>query len=195
MTYVLGQALNYPGVAPWDGTGVDLPVDENGWPVVPGGGGEPRPSLAWLYAQQTLIHEGTALEVRVDVFQFAADGVTPEPSPATGTATVHEASGLLADFDVTVAAAYVPYPGSEGLTAGTVLSLTATYHGDPDFAPSTSTPPLTVTYQAPAEDAGFDPAEHTVAEVQAYLADNPDQTDIVLDRERAGKARTSLIGD
>lgn len=43
-------------------------------------------------------------------------------------------------------------------------------------------------------DAGFDPAEHTVAEVQAYLSEHPDQTEYVLERERAGKARTSLIG-
>lgn len=44
------------------------------------------------------------------------------------------------------------------------------------------------------EDAGYDPAPRTVAEVQAYLSDNPDQTDFVLNRERGGKARVSLIG-
>ncbi|WQY99820.1 hypothetical protein [Microbacterium phage MO526] len=44
------------------------------------------------------------------------------------------------------------------------------------------------------EDAGYDPAPQTVAEVQAYLADHPDQTDFVLTRERGGKARVSLIG-
>jgi hypothetical protein len=40
----------------------------------------------------------------------------------------------------------------------------------------------------------FDPSDHTVAEVQAYLDEHPDETDAVLDRERAGKARTTLIG-
>ncbi|UDL16221.1 hypothetical protein SEA_KOZIE_25 [Microbacterium phage Kozie] len=44
------------------------------------------------------------------------------------------------------------------------------------------------------EDAGYDPAPQTVAEVQAYLAEHPDQTDFVLTRERGGKARVSLIG-
>lgn len=47
----------------------------------------------------------------------------------------------------------------------------------------------------PAVDGEFDPSAHTVAEVQDYLAANPDQTDTVLARERAGKARTTLIGD
>lgn len=46
----------------------------------------------------------------------------------------------------------------------------------------------------PAEDEGYDPSEHNVAEVQAYLEEHPDQTDYVLDRERSGKARTTLIG-
>jgi len=43
-------------------------------------------------------------------------------------------------------------------------------------------------------DDAFEPADHTVAEVQSYLADHPDQTEYVLDRERTGKARVSLIG-
>lgn len=43
-------------------------------------------------------------------------------------------------------------------------------------------------------DEGYDPGEHTVAEVTAYLDDHPDQATFVLDRERTGKARVSLIG-
>jgi hypothetical protein len=46
----------------------------------------------------------------------------------------------------------------------------------------------------PVEDGGYDPADHTVTEVQAYLAENPDQSGYVLDRERGGKARVTLIG-
>lgn len=50
--------------------------------------------------------------------------------------------------------------------------------------------------RAPAvADKGFDPSDHTVFQVQAYLEDNPDQSEFVLERERAGKARTTLIGD
>jgi hypothetical protein len=47
--------------------------------------------------------------------------------------------------------------------------------------------------QAPA--AQFDPGEHTVADVEAYLAKHPDQRDAVLAAEAAGKARATLVGD
>lgn len=43
-------------------------------------------------------------------------------------------------------------------------------------------------------DEGYEPADHTVADVQTYLGEHPDQTEYVLDRERGGKARVSLIG-
>jgi predicted pyridoxine 5'-phosphate oxidase superfamily flavin-nucleotide-binding protein len=46
----------------------------------------------------------------------------------------------------------------------------------------------------PVADGGYEPADHTVAEVQAYLEENPDQSGYVLDRERGGKARVTLIG-
>lgn len=40
----------------------------------------------------------------------------------------------------------------------------------------------------------FDPADHTLAEVNAHLAANPDDTDRVLTLERTGKNRASLVG-
>lgn len=43
-------------------------------------------------------------------------------------------------------------------------------------------------------DEGYDPSTGTVDEVRAYLADHPSQTEYVLERERGGKARVSLIG-
>lgn len=43
-------------------------------------------------------------------------------------------------------------------------------------------------------DEGYDPSAHTVTEVTAYLDEHPDQATFVLDRERAGKARVTLIG-
>ncbi|QGJ89441.1 hypothetical protein PBI_SMARTIES_37 [Microbacterium phage Smarties] len=43
-------------------------------------------------------------------------------------------------------------------------------------------------------DEGYDPSAHTVTEVTAYLDENPDQATYVLDRERTGKARVTLIG-
>lgn len=41
----------------------------------------------------------------------------------------------------------------------------------------------------------FDPADHTVAEVEAFLAENPELADKVLEMERQGKARVSLVGN
>lgn len=43
-----------------------------------------------------------------------------------------------------------------------------------------------------AEDEDYDPTQHTVAEVQQYLRENPDQRDAVLAREREGANRTAL---
>ncbi|QHB37159.1 hypothetical protein QDA03_gp82 [Microbacterium phage Terij] len=54
----------------------------------------------------------------------------------------------------------------------------------------------TETDEAPVviPDAGYEPADHNRNEVQKYLAENPDQAEYVLARERTGKARVSLIG-
>jgi hypothetical protein len=55
--------------------------------------------------------------------------------------------------------------------------------------------PAAETEADAGEEAEFDPSEHTVAEVQEYLAENPDDEDRVLDAELAGKNRVSLTGD
>lgn len=50
---------------------------------------------------------------------------------------------------------------------------------------------------APVTDASvnaYDPGQHTVAEVNAFLSDHPEQRDAVLARERGGQNRTSLTG-
>jgi hypothetical protein len=39
----------------------------------------------------------------------------------------------------------------------------------------------------------YDPGEHTVAEVEAYVAKNPDQADAVYKAEAKGKNRTTLL--
>jgi len=44
-----------------------------------------------------------------------------------------------------------------------------------------------------ADAASFDPGEHTVAEVEAYAADHPDELDAIVAAERAGKNRTTLL--
>jgi hypothetical protein len=47
---------------------------------------------------------------------------------------------------------------------------------------------------APEIDGDFDPGAHTVSEVEEYIAAHPDEAEAVLEAERTGKARVSLIG-
>lgn len=47
---------------------------------------------------------------------------------------------------------------------------------------------------APVEPDAFDPGEHTVEDVVAYMVEHPDELAAVLDAERAGKARVTLLG-
>jgi hypothetical protein len=49
--------------------------------------------------------------------------------------------------------------------------------------------------QKTQKSASFDPGEHTVADVEAYIAKHPDQRDAVLEAEKSGKARATLVGD
>lgn len=44
------------------------------------------------------------------------------------------------------------------------------------------------------EPAPFDPAEHTVDQVLTFIEEHPDSADAVLELERHGKNRSSLIG-
>ena len=43
-------------------------------------------------------------------------------------------------------------------------------------------------------DLQFDPAEYTVAEIEEYLEDHPEERDAVIAAERKGKNRASLTG-
>jgi hypothetical protein len=48
-----------------------------------------------------------------------------------------------------------------------------------------------------AEDSSppkYDPADHSVKEVLAYIEEHPDDADRVLEAEAAGKNRTSITG-
>lgn len=59
------------------------------------------------------------------------------------------------------------------------------------------TPPTAVEVPA-ADPAGgavqYDPADHTVEQVQAFLAEHPEHADAVLESERQGKNRAGLVG-
>ena len=52
--------------------------------------------------------------------------------------------------------------------------------------------PTVLVATADADD--FDPGEHTVAEVQAYVAEHPDSAEAIATAEAEGKARTTLLG-
>jgi hypothetical protein len=45
------------------------------------------------------------------------------------------------------------------------------------------------------EEGSYDPSEHSVAEVNEYLKENPEQRDVVLAAERKGQARKGLVGE
>lgn len=69
-----------------------------------------------------------------------------------------------------------------------------TFYDDPNrqavgLAPLGSSPPA-----GEPSGATFDPGEHTVAEVEAYLEEHPDEREVVLELEVEGKARSSLLG-
>src|SRR5262245_18946629 len=50
-----------------------------------------------------------------------------------------------------------------------------------------------IDWLAGGSTAVYDPGEHTVAEVLAYLDAHPDQHDAVLAAEAAGKGRTTIL--
>jgi hypothetical protein len=62
-------------------------------------------------------------------------------------------------------------------------------------APVVEVPTPVVEPEKPAKPKGFDPGEHTVAEVHDYLAAHPADADAVLAAEAAGKARITLVGE
>jgi hypothetical protein len=45
----------------------------------------------------------------------------------------------------------------------------------------------------PEGDDVFDPGAHTVADVEAYVDENPDELDAVLAAEKSGKNRVTLV--
>ena len=62
-----------------------------------------------------------------------------------------------------------------------------------EYAPPGSEPAPEQKTQKPA--SSFDPGEHTVADVEAYISKHPDQRDAVLAAEKSGKARATLVGE
>jgi len=115
-------------------------------------------------------------------------------APFTGTFTLITASGT------TLTYACVGADVTSGATTGTVTSASSQY-------PAAGTHTITVTAVTGEGAAGsslrslpggdeeeeYDPGEHTVAEVQQYVTDNPDEVEAVYDAEVDGKNRSTLV--
>lgn len=195
---------------PWDGTGVPLPVDENGWPVLPDGVG-PEPttlSLAGVPAPPSLVEGSTIVLTatasapipgNVVKFEWSTDGGvtwetsgTPEGPPDTLTWTMDAAPGGAAG----TTAAYRASDPNDPEVVSNVLAydiVAPVEGGEPDMSKSGVVADFQGGDPVPV-DEGYEPYDHTVVEVQDYLNVHPDQTEYVLGRERAGKNRITLTG-
>lgn len=89
-----------------------------------------------------------------------------------------------------------------GAGAGTIILTVAAGAGPP--AGGTYTVNVTATAGTPrsveqqavepqAVEGPFDPGDHTVAEVEAYVDEHPEEADRILDLEEEGKNRTTLV--
>ena len=83
-------------------------------------------------------------------------------------------------------------PGSSGrIDAANINAYVVRSSGGGSVKAAPVAPPA----EAEQTPSASDPGDHTVAEVEAYLADHPGEAGAVLRAERAGKNRTSLVGD
>lgn len=63
-----------------------------------------------------------------------------------------------------------------------------------DYYDTSYPPSLWTEEPEPLEAAGpYDPADHHVDEVKAYVEENPDEAEVVLQAETAGKNRSTLV--
>ncbi|QHB37018.1 hypothetical protein QDA00_gp85 [Microbacterium phage Matzah] len=148
-----------------DGEQVLLPVGEDGLTEVPEGFAEGDPYPVPEPTGDTDGDEGDDTEEEPETESTAGDAADGAGEPETPEATPEATD--------TENAAQAP----------------AEPEGDEETTEDETAPePEAVT------DLGYEPADHNRNDVQAYLAEHPDQTTFVLDRERNGKARVSLIG-
>jgi hypothetical protein len=64
----------------------------------------------------------------------------------------------------------------------------------PREAPQAPSAPAPEPIAPIAPSHEFNPGEHSVADVLAYMAAHPERVEAVLDAERAGKNRKSVVG-
>lgn len=115
---------------------------------------------------------------------------------ALGNVTAHAdgASGVTAAFDYGDSTAADVQPTSAGAADSShIYAANGTFTiGVTSGASTPGTTSVTVS-DLVASDA-FDPGAHTIAEVQDYVDDHPDESAAIRDAEAAGKARSTLLG-
>ena len=189
--YVLGEQFGSEadGLPPWDGTGIPLPVGDDGYPVVPD-------VDRTLHITEPV--DGATVDPLVVIRgRGAPDGATVDlymDSSDSGTIPVASVTAA-ADGTFEFAGSTPLEVSPEGIVVGVGEDRSPKVTVTVNLPEAQSAEAAQADGSGASADEEYDPSAPTVAEVQAYLADNPDQTDYVLDRERAGKARTTLIGD
>jgi hypothetical protein len=65
----------------------------------------------------------------------------------------------------------------------------------PETTPEPENEPAPELEEEDPNEPTFDPGDHTVSEVEAYLAEHPEDHDRVVAAEEAGRGRKGIVGD
>jgi hypothetical protein len=125
-------------------------------------------------------------------------------APFNGTFTLISASGTTLTYactaaDVTsgaatgtVTSASTQYPAAGTYTIP-VTAVAGTTQGTGPASGLQSAPPPNGDEEPSEVAVGYDPAAHTVAEVQEFVTEHPDEAQAIYDAEEAGKNRATLM--
>ena len=121
----------------------------------------------------------------------ATPGTATGPGPHNVTYTGPGAAKTITATATGVGEGGNPYPPA-GVTTIPLTTVSTGQTGSPLMVEQQQQLPPTdeITEEVPV---GYDPAAHTVSEVQDYIIDHPDQLDEMYEAELAGKNRTTLI--
>ena len=119
-------------------------------------------------------------------------GANSTPATATGPGPHVVTYSVAGSKTVTATATGVgeganPYPPA-GVNTLTVTAVVGTAPQLRTVAPEEEVAP-----EETPEEGAFDPGDHTVAEVEEYIAANPDELEAVYNAEVAGKNRSTLV--
>jgi hypothetical protein len=154
-------------------------ADGTKWRFVPTDQGQPAANYDWAWAHTSGTAGGSpaspVLNTMTPEFTFPA-------GPATKTITLTLNGIAQPTLVITIPA------------AGSTVSPMMLGEGDGEAEVQTEVQAEgEVTEEVPEVEVGYDPAAHTVAEVQEFVSQHPDELEAIYDAEYAGKARASLI--